>query len=64
MEKFANAKWEEYDHGQAGELAQTTGLKNRKEMAANAVPEEFKFTGDVKVYFRIHADTEVRTDMM
>ena len=64
MEKFANAKWEEYDHGQAGELAQTTGLKDRKEMAANAVPEEFKFTGDVKVYFRIYADTEVRTDMM
>ena len=64
MEKFANAKWEEYDHGQAGELAQATVLKDRKEMAANAVPEEFKFTGDVKVYFRIHADTEVRTDMM
>ena len=35
-----------------------------KETAANAVPEEFRFTGDVKVYFRIHADTEVRTDMM
>ena len=64
MEKFANAKWEEYDHGQAGKLARQTGLKNRKEIAANAVPEEFKFTGDVKVYFRIHADTEVRTDMM
>lgn len=64
MEKFANAKWEEYDHGQAGELTKKNGLKNRKETAANAVPEEFKFTGDVKVYFRIHADTEVRTDMM
>ena len=64
MEKFADAKWDEYDHSKPCELVQETGLKNRKEAGAKAVPEAFRFTGDVKVYFRVHADTEVRKDLM
>lgn len=58
MEKFANAKWENYDHEQPRELVRADGVENRKEKGANAVPEEFRFTGDVKVYFRMQCDKE------
>lgn len=63
MEKFADAKWEEYDKDQPMELIKTDRLENRKEKGANAVPEQFRFTGDVKVYFRIHSEQETTVEM-
>lgn len=63
MEKFANAKWEEYSHDQPRKLVKTDGIENRKEKGANAVPEEFRFTGDVRVYFHLHSDKETVMDV-
>ena len=63
MEKFADARWEECDADQPMKLIRTDGLENRKEKGADAVPEPFRFTGDIKVYFRIHSDQETAVDV-
>ena len=64
MEKFATAKWETYDHAQVANLVRTDGLENRKEVCVNKVPAGFRFTGDVKVYFRMQCEEETVMDVM
>ena len=55
MDRLSTVDWTNFDYTEIGALDDNETVPHHHEAAADLVPAEFKYTGDVKVTCRIHA---------
>ena len=55
LEKLATADWSNFDATEIDRIENDYSIPERFAAAANLIPDQFRFTGDVKVSCRIHA---------
>ena len=55
MDKLSSADWSQFNYQTIDNTEKDETIPNHSEAAANSIPNEFRFTGDVKVTCHIHA---------
>ena len=56
LEKFVNAKWDEFDYGPVAEAEESQNLPHHHEVAAERLQGDFRLDIDVDVTYQMHAD--------